>query len=299
MSVTHGTILGGLSTVPDLAKALEAYRDVLGLDLVEQGTIAEDLAASWGCPANAGAPYAVLRPGSGEPCWFRLVEQPDHPAFVPTTTYGWAAFECTVRDVWSWPEKLPRDQFEIVGPPKEITGIEPAFIPMQVLGPGREMIYLNQVLADMPESDLPRARSETDRIFICVLATPDREHTVDWYASRLGLDRGNDFTIPYTMINNAFGLAPDTRTTLTMIAKGRMPIIEADDYPPAAKVRPRHDGRLPPGNALVSLAVEELDARETAWITPPARRDGALYEGRRSATTVGPAGELLELVEIH
>lgn len=297
MTIDHGTILGGLSTVPDIEAGLSAYRDTLGLELVEQGKLSAGLAESWGCPGSAGSRYVALRPASGEPCFFRLVEQAVHPDFKPTTTYGWAAFECTVEDVWGWPDKLPHEQFEIVGPPKEITGIEPAFIPMQALGPGREMIYLNQVLGDMPDSDLPRANSPVDRIFICVLATPDREDTVEWYRRRLGFDRGADFTIPYTMINNAFGLPSDMLTTLTMVSAGRMPIVEVDDYPDAAKHRPGHEHMLPPGNALVSLAVRDLDACKVEWITPPTRRKSAVYGGNRAATTIGPAGELLELVE--
>ncbi len=297
-AIAHGTILGGLSTVPDLDAAIAAYRDTLGLDLVEQGRLEASLAASWGCSANTDARYAMLQPTSAEPCWLRLVEQPAHPDFVPTMTYGWAAFECTVEDVWGWPEKLPPAQFTIVGPPKEITGIAPAFIPMQVLGPGREMVYLNQVLGDMPDSDLPRAQSPVDRIFICVLAAPDREACVKWYADRLGFDRGSDFTIPYSMINNAFDLPGDTLTTLTMVSAGRMPIVEVDDYPPNATPRPSHAEMLPPGNALVTLGVRDLDACDVAWITPPKQRDGALYQGRKAATTIGPAGELLELVEL-
>ena len=299
MTIAHGTILGGLSTVPDLDAALAAYRDTLGLALVEDGRVSSGLAASWGCEAIADARYAALQPRSGAPCWFRLIEQPDHADFRPTTTYGWAAFECSVLDVWSWPEKLPAEQFTIVGPPKEIMGIEPAFIPMQVLGPGREMVYLNEVLRDMPDSDLPRAQSPVDRIFICVLAAPDREGAVAWYRDRLGLDRGADFTIPYTMINQAFGLPGDTRTTLTMVAQGRMPIVEVDDYPNSATPRPRIHGQLPPGNAIVTLAMSDLDACDVEWIMPPATRDGALYAGRRAAVTIGPAGELLELVEVH
>ena len=39
MSIPLGTIIGGLSTVPDLAKAIRAYRDTLTLDLVEQGAL--------------------------------------------------------------------------------------------------------------------------------------------------------------------------------------------------------------------------------------------------------------------
>lgn len=298
MTIPHGTIMGGLSTVPDLAQGLAAYRDVLKLDLVEEGRLDPALAASWGCPANADAPYAVLHPASGAPCWFRLVEQPAHPDFRPTTTYGWAAFETTVEDVWHWPEALPEDLFTIVGPPRTIANMKPAFIPMQALGPGREMVYLNQVLDDMPDTDLPRAHAPVDRIFIVVLATPDREASVAWYAERLGLARGVDYTFPYSMINNAFGQPPETQTTITMVTHGRMPIVEVDDYPAAATARPRHPGMLPPGNALVSLAVRDLDACRAEWIAPPAARAGALYEGRRAATAIGAGGELVECVEV-
>ena len=298
MTIRHGTILGGLSTLPDLSRGLAAYRDTLGLHLVEEGELSADLAAAWGCPANAGSPYAVLRPASGEPCWFRLVEQPDHPDFRPTRTYGWAAFECTVEDVWHWPKALPAGLFTIVGMPKNIENMQPTFIPMQALGPGREMVYLNEVLVPDSDLSLPKAKSAVDRIFICVLATPDREATLRWYGKVVGIERGTDYTIPYTMINKAFDLPAGTQTTLTMLQKDRMPIIEVDDYPPAATVRPRHEGRLPPGNALVTLAVADLEACDAAWLSPPARRDGALYEGRRTATTIGPAGELLELVEV-
>jgi catechol 2,3-dioxygenase-like lactoylglutathione lyase family enzyme len=298
MTLPHGTIMGGLSAVPDLAQAIAAYRDVLRLELVEQGVLDAGLAASWGCPASAGASHAVLRPASGAACWFRLVEQPTHPDFRPTTTYGWAAFETTVEDVWHWPEALPPELWEIVGPPKKLENVAPSFIPMQALGPGREMIYLNQVLSDMGDLDLPRAAAPVDRIFITVLAAPDREAALAWYRNALRLERGADYTLPYSMINKAFELPAETLTTISMVKAGRMPIVEVDDYPPAATPRARHAGMLPPGNALVTLAVRDLDACTAKWIAPPAAREGALYEGRRAATAIGAAGELVECVEV-
>jgi hypothetical protein len=85
---------------------------------------------------------------------------------------------------------------------------------------------------------------------------------------------------------------------MTMVQAGRMPIVEVDDYPPQATPRARHPGMLPPGNALVTLAVRDLGDCKVDWIAPPAAREGPLYAGRRSATTIGPAGELLELVEV-
>jgi hypothetical protein len=212
-------------------------------------------------------------------------------------TYGWAAYELTVKDVYGWPDRLAGSGFDIVGPPKPIEGL-PYFIPMQVTGRGREMIYLNEVAENTPSSDLPKASSLTDHIFIVILATHDREANLVWLKDRIGLDEGGTYKLEYTMINKSFGLADGTQSSITMVQKGRLPIIEVDDYPGAATVRPLVAGHLPPGNALVSFAVDSLDAVKADFIKPPMFHDGALYRGKRSATVVGMAGELLELVEI-
>jgi catechol 2,3-dioxygenase-like lactoylglutathione lyase family enzyme len=295
--LTHGRIMGGVVTTPDLDAALEDYHGRLGLNIVERGELDADLAASWGCPASGGGRTATLQPQSGAHCFIRLVEQAVPVDFKPTRTYGWAAYELTVQDVYGWPERLAGSGFDIIGPPKEIAGL-PYFVPMQVTGRGREMIYLNEVRENTPSSDLPKAQSLTDHIFICILATPDREANLGWLQDKIGLDIGGTYTLEYTMINKAFGLADGTQSSITMVQKDRLPIIEVDDYPAAATVRPRVAGGLPPGNALVTLAVESLDKIKGDFIELPAVRSGAIYDGKRSATVVGMAGELLELVEI-
>jgi catechol 2,3-dioxygenase-like lactoylglutathione lyase family enzyme len=295
--ISHGTILGGIITTPNLDAALADYHGRLGLELIETGTLSHSLAASWDCPASAGARMATLRPKSGAPCFLRLIEQPVPSGFKLTRTYGWAAYELSVQDVYGWPARLAGSGFEIVGPPKPIDGL-PYFVPMQVTGRGGEMIYLNEVACNTPSSDLPKAQCPVDKMFICILATPDLPNTVAWYRERLRLDEGGSYTLEYTMINKAFGLPTGTQSTITMVQKGRLPIIEVDGYPSSATARPGNPARLPAGNALITLAVESLDALSLDWITPPTLHDGALYAGRRSATTLGPAGERLELVEV-
>ena len=295
--MTHGQILGGTITTPDLDLALADYRDRLGLTIVDQATLPADLTASWATPASTGARFAILQPTSGAPCFLRLVEQPTPADFKPTRTYGWAAFEITVQDVYNWPAKLTGSGFDIVGPPKEIDGL-PYFIAMQMTGRGREMIYFNEVRQNTPSSDLPKAASPVDHIFIVILACADRPSALDWYRDRVKLDVGGSYIIEYTMINKAFGLPDGTASTITMVQKGRLPIIEVDGYPQAAAVRPGPADALPAGNAIVTLAVDSLDALALDWITLPAIRNGPLYASRRAATVRGPAGELLELVEL-
>lgn len=295
--LTHGRIAGGVISTPDLDGALADYQGCLGLKLVEQGVLDGELAASWGCPKSAGARFATLQPMSGVPCFLRLVEAPPPADFKPTRTYGWAAYELTVQDVFGWPNRLAGTGFDIVGPPKALEGL-PYFIPMQVTGRGREMIYLNEVADNTPTSDLPKARSLTDHIFIVILATPDREASLKWFAEALKLDISSSYTLAYSMINNAFGLDSDYRTTITMVQKDRLPIVEVDDYPAGATVRQGDAHMLPPGNAMITLAVDDLDALDVAFIAPPVARAGAVYGGRRAATVRGVAGELIELLEI-
>lgn len=120
---------------------------------------------------------------------------------------------------------------------------------------------------------------------------------MDWYGAQLGFNEGGTYTLEYTMINDAFELPAGTHSTISMLQNGRLPIIEVDGYPADACPREVAPGMLPPGNALVTLAIESLD-RDLPFIAPPQRRHGPLYAGRRAATMRGPAGELLELVEL-
>jgi hypothetical protein len=111
------------------------------------------------------------------------------------------------------------------------------------------------------------------------------------------LDEGGRYEIVYSMINKSFGLPDDTTHKLAMVQKDRMPIVEVDAYPGAATDRAIVSGHLPPGNAMVTLGVTDLDALDLDWLSPPERQDGAVYAGARTGLVRGPAGELLELVE--
>lgn len=293
--IAHGTILGGVVATPDIDAALTDYRDVLGLTVVADGALGA-VADHWAAPALATARCVTLQPTSGEQCFIRLVEQPIEPAFVPVRTYGWAAYEFSVQDVFGWPARLGGSGFDIVGQPREIPGL-PYFVAMQMTGRGREMLYLNEVRCDTPTSDLPPAKSDADRIFITILATPDFDATLAWYRDALRLDEGGRYEIVYSMINQSFALPDDTTHRLAMVQKGRMPIVEVDAYPAAATHRAVAPGHLPPGNALVSLAVDDLDALALDSIAPPCAHPEPPYDGARAATVRGPAGELLELIE--
>ena len=176
-------------SVADLDRSVDLYTQWLDYSVEERGKIDNGLAASWGCPAAEGRRSAVLRPASGRDIFIRVVENEPHPAFVPLRSFGWAAIEICVRDVLQVNERMLNSPFEIIGPPREIEGLD-AIYPMQVKGPDGEIVYFTQIRDDLPAFDLPRAEAPIDRLFILVLACSEMNASLDWLEEHLGFAVG-------------------------------------------------------------------------------------------------------------
>lgn len=280
--------------------AAQAYCDWLDYEVVEHGELSEDLAKSWQAPKTTGAPYCVLRPASGEPVYIRMIEQPAHPDYLPLRSYGWAALEICTQDTDAVNARMKRGPFEIIGPPKLLDGM-PAIYPMQVKGADQEIVYLTQIKDDMPEYDLPRAKSLIDRLFILVLACPDIEAEGSWLEKQLKLDKGRTLAINYTMINKAFSLPDGTQHKLATLKHERDVFLEIDQYPEETIIRPTHDGYLPPCAAIGSFIHPDFTDLEAIndghWISPPTARDGVIYQGKRAGVLRSPGGTLFEMIE--
>lgn len=287
----------GTISVADLGHSRELYEQWLDYRTLERGKVAPALAASWGAPGAAGAPYAVLQPASGVDILLRLVQAPPAPGFKPLVTYGWAALEFCVQDVLAVNERMQRSPFEIIGPPRRIEGLD-AIHPMQVKGPDGEICYFTQINSDLPEFTLPRAKAFIDHLFINVLAASDMRAAQRWMVRRLGFAVGREaMEIVYTMLAKAFGTPMDQLYTISTMVHGKDVFLEVDQMPPQATPRPRHAGLLPPGVAMTTFKIADLDAVTAPFIAPPEAYDGALCQGRRSAAVEGPDGTLFELLE--
>jgi hypothetical protein len=292
----EGRIKMATISAPDVGACEDAYSRHLGYELIERGTVDETLAASWGTPRQAGSHYLVMGPASGTQVFVRFVESEPVREFVPLRSYGWAALEITVQDADRLNEQLKGSPFEIIGEPTRMD-FNDAIYPMQVVGPAGDVLYLNQVNASLPDFDLPLARSLVDHIFITILAAPDMQKGVDFYKAGFGWGQGNSYEIPYSVINNAFGFPAERAHKLTMNCVGRIVNNEVDQYPSETIVRPCNPGMLPPGVSMVSFITESLEKAKVEFLTAPIRMAGQPYDGRRSATCVGAAGELAELIE--
>lgn len=288
----------GTVSVADVDASRATYEQWLDYSTIETGVVSDELAASWGAPGKSGSRFAVLQPQSKADIYLRLVEQEPVADYVPLVTYGWAALEFCVEDVLKVNERMLKSPFEIIGPPRKIEGLD-AIHPMQVKGPDGEICYFTQINSDLPEFTLPRAGCFIDHLFINVLAASDMEVTQRWMIDHIGLATGRErMEIVYTMLAGAFGTPMDELHAISTMIHEKDVFFEVDQMPAAATKRPVREGELPPGVAMTTIRIPDIDAITSPFITPIARREGAIYGGQRSGTVRDPDGALLELVEV-
>jgi hypothetical protein len=269
----------------------------MGYSVVESGEIPSDLAAAWQAPESAGRRYAVMQPQSGEAVFLRFVEGDAVPGYLPIRTYGWAATEICVTDVEAVHQRMLSSPFEVIGPPRTLDGYA-TIKPMQVRGPDAEIVYLTEFSGHDPALTLPQPKTLIDRPFIIVHASKDLSAGLSWLRDVVGLEAIDPVSIRYTLIERAFGLTPEDKTAITTAQwPGGETFLEFDEYPQAATERPKHDGALPPGVAVVTMFHPNMARLEGHWLSPPVLRDGPVYEGRAVGVLETPEGALIEVVD--
>jgi catechol 2,3-dioxygenase-like lactoylglutathione lyase family enzyme len=289
-------IIAVTMTVPDLAVVERAYGDYLGYRVVERGQVAAELAGLWGAPALAGREFLLMQPASGAPVYLRVIRQEAHPGFAAMRTHGWNSNEILVEDTYAVHERLQDSPFRIIGEPKGLS-MNPEVIAMQALGPAEELVYLTRIPPGKSLFNLGSAQSFVDRTFIVVLGGPDMEAMRDFYASRLAMPVTKAMDSTISVLSKAWDLPADHPHRLAIVQFPENFLIELDEYPPAATPRPRREGELPPGMAMVSFSVKSLEGLDLEFVSPPRAVPSAPYGGRRVAVARGAAGEYLELVE--
>ncbi|MEY3466674.1 MAG: hypothetical protein RL603_2274 [Pseudomonadota bacterium] len=281
----------------DLAAFERDYSAWLGYEVRERGKVSRELARSWGAPAMAGRPYVLMSSNAAPDVYIRAVRTARIPQdYAPLMTHGWNAIEIIVDNPDVTFANLRGSPFRVIGEPAPLGGY-PTIRAFQVIGPSGEVLYLTAETGDRSKSILPQPGGAIGRIFIMVLAGPDIEALLDFYSGKFDMTRATARKRTVGVIKRAQGLGDDETPLATMRLAQAGNLVEFDGYSPKAIVRPVMRGELPPGIALTSFAVKNLDALKLDWISPPAARQGAAYAGKRSATARGPAGELIELIE--
>ncbi|MDJ0653905.1 MAG: hypothetical protein QNJ40_07120 [Xanthomonadales bacterium] len=283
--------------VLDPGEVADSYQQHLNYQVVGRGTISAPLAGSWDAPAVTGSDFVLMQPESGEPVYLRFIETDDLRNYQPLRTEGWNAVEILVEDPDRMAERLGASKdFQVIGPPAYLTD-QNNIRAMQAIGPGNELLYLTRI-SDPSKSGfgLLGATSFVDRVFIMVVGARELEPLADFYGE-LGNRVVGPFPYRVSVLSRSYGLPPGTLYDLKIAVLSNRFLIELDDYPDQVEPRDRGPGELPPGVAMVTFEVEDLDALNLPWQSPPSLRQVAPYAGRRSATAIGPAGEFIELVE--
>ena len=282
----------------DFNGAIDWYTRWLEYNATFSGTIDAATAASWGTPRMAGKPFAILTSAGSKEAVLRVVEIDPMPSFASNTTLGWGGVEIAVQDNYRLYEKFKAGPVEVIRPPSSIGVGFDSVHAMQVRGPTGETIGLTMETGDRNNSELPIPQATIDRIFITIVQTPNIHVQRDFYVDTFKVAPYRTYSLKSARRSKLLGLPEDHVYELTLV-RGSMHgnIIEIGSLPPPGGPRPRPDGQLPPGNAMMSFAVPSMDGLGVKFFTPPAKVGMKAYGGARVATLVGPAGELMELVE--
>jgi catechol 2,3-dioxygenase-like lactoylglutathione lyase family enzyme len=279
---THGHIKCATIATPLFARSLNDYRRIFGFVSIEDGTLDEDLAEAWAAPNSAGKRFALLQHKNGGGLFIRLVEGTQVFEYVALRSFGWASINLAINDLPLLHENIDADgAFTVL--------LNPFHSPKSIVVCGQA----NEILT-LTESD----SATTPQILNATLATPDRQAALDHYISAFQFEAGTIETQIRSITNIAFGMAVDSKTSVSMAKVKDLPVIEIEQYPSGTDSRPMYESELPPGISIITIAVRNLDEINEDFTTDPCVRQGPLYAGRRTATVMGPADELIELIEI-
>jgi catechol 2,3-dioxygenase-like lactoylglutathione lyase family enzyme len=282
--------------VPDVARAQAMYEKAIGLFEVNKGRVSERVARSWGAPAMRGRPWSMMRCESGDLTFrIRIVQVDPVPGYRAMGTWGLNAIEMISKDIYEVNERALSAGFAVIGEPRPLSAEFASVHAMQMKGPGEEVFYFAGDVTGENEFGLIQARSLVDRIFNCVVGTPNIRASRLFYSSALGMDLGAILNFKVRMVSDALGYDREQAIEIGS-ARGRRhgSSIECDAYPVGLSgPRPRAAGQLPPGVSMISLATDDFDAVNVSYIASPA----VLYGSGRAACFVGPSGEWVELIE--
>jgi len=276
----------------------DAWVRYLGYRVADEGRIDATLADSWQAPATADLPCCLLQPASGEQFWIRYIETGERRGYESAATRGWTATELLVTDVDRLAGQLIDSPFTRLAGPGDLFPGPKAARAMQAVGPAGELLYFTRLLPGGSRYGLKQAQCPVDRAFIVTLAgesTPDMRR---FYADTLGMRVMDPMPFINGILAHSCGAPPDTVFPTSVIPlPGRRYLVELDEFPRGLPSRPQRPGLLPPGMAMVSFVVDDLERVEDSHLAGEANCGALPYHGRRSAVIRGAAGELLELIE--
>jgi catechol 2,3-dioxygenase-like lactoylglutathione lyase family enzyme len=280
----------------NIGQVQTGWERFLGYTVADRGTVSSELSEHWQAPAMKGAKYIVMQPANDAPVYVRFVEDETAGDYRAMTTHGWNSTELLVSDPDALARTLENRYFETVGEPMDLWDARDAPRAMQALGPGGELLYLtrNNPMADA--LGLDESMPLVERVFIMVVGGPSMEEFRNFYGDTLGLKLGDP--TPFQLGVFALMNEADASITYPLAVAPTAPgyLIEFDELPESLPDRNIVPGHLPPGIAMVGFNAGDLSG-ELHWHSEPRKLHEFPYDGHRAGILLGPAGELIELIE--
>lgn len=281
-------------TSRDIDAAESCYTEFFGYRVAGRGRISEELANLWGCAGVTDSRYVLLSPEAGDECVFRFIESASGDAYVPFSTYGWNAAEIMVEDVDKLADRLADSPFEIIGAPANLS-FSDDIRAMQILGPGRELLYLTEFKQPIPGLDTPAARCAVDRVFIVILGGASMNDLQTFYFEHFGVPGAPIVDSRVKGMSAAFGNSPEHKYPIAALPLAGQTLIEVDEMPPQATGRDADQGFLPLGIAMVSFVGKDILNQDAIKVPP----DQPPYRNSKSVSCrPGVAGELIEIIHL-
>ncbi len=289
---TLGPIACVTITAANLDAVESAYTQYLDHQVCGRGTVSTDLAALWQAPVMAGRRYLLLSPEAGQECVFRFIEADTDPDYIPFSSFGWNAAEIMVENVDEMAERLVGSPFQIVGEPQNLSFTDDIRA-MQILGPGKELLYLTEFKKQIPGLDTPVARCPVDRVFIVILGGPSMARLQAFFGTGFGVPGADPVDSRVKGMSAAFGNSPEHKYPIAALPLAGQTLIEVDEMPAEATDRPRDDGCLPSGISIVSFVAQGID---TAAAISVNTNEAPYQNVTTTSCHIGSAGELIEIL---
>ncbi len=291
-SASLGPIACITVTAPNLAEVEAAYTGYLDHRVAGSGVVDTALAELWQAPAMAGSRYLLLSPVAGDECVFRFIEAGVNSNYPPFSTFGWNAAEIMVENVNELALGLADSPFEILGEPQNLSFTDDIRA-MQILGPGKELLYLTEFKKQIPGLDTPIARGPVDRVFIVILGGPSMTSLQTFYSNTFAVPGADPVESRVKGMSAAFGNSSEHKYPIAALPLAGQTLIEVDEMPTQARARPGSDGCLPGGISIVSFVARNSNTRDALSVD----RDEAPYRNFEQVSCLrGSAGELIEIL---
>lgn len=268
--------IGPIDTVTiltrDLSKSAAMYISAFGWQVKEtEYQLGVEEANRWQATNLIGAKVLQV---SGINGGVRFIESTGYKNPLPLRTFGWSALEICVDDVHKYVAQAVEAGFEVLNEAVPLSGAAKPLplIAAQLAGLNGEVVYITQILSEVPNFELPDVSKESGSIFICVLGASDLEKSREVIESNFEVRRASDREVAIRVINRVYEKPLATLHRLSSLQLAGRNAIEIDHLPIEGVQREVAPNDLAAGISIVTVRGE---VSEPTMFTLP---DNALLE---------------------